>query len=271
MIKKEMKHRNQILFLSHGGGPMPLLGDAGHHEMVECLKGIAKELRKPSAIVVISAHWEENVATLTAGTKPALFYDYYGFPEKSYHIAYPCPGEPQLAKEISELLMTSGIPSKLDEKRGFDHGMFVPLKIMYPDAEIPVVQLSLIHSLNAEEHLKIGEALHTLEYKNLLIIGSGFSFHNLQKFFATDTEATREKNESFENWLRETCSTPDMDEKSRYQRLVRWEEAPAARFCHPREEHLLPLHICYGMAQRASTRCHELTIMGKKASMYLWT
>lgn len=154
-----MINKPRVLFISHGGGPMPLLGDEGHNEMIACLKEITTQIRKPSAIVVVSAHWEEKVPTITSGANPSLIYDYYGFPEESYAIKYPCSGEPALAGQIHNLLEKAGISSTLDVQRGFDHGLFVPLAIMYPDADIPCVQLSLINTLNPTEHIKIGRAL----------------------------------------------------------------------------------------------------------------
>jgi 4,5-DOPA dioxygenase extradiol len=270
IVGNSMANKPEILFLSHGGGPMPLLGDQRHEEMVECLRKITNGIRKPSAILVISAHWEEDVATVTAGDNPPLVYDYYGFPEEAYFIPYPCPGEPALARQVYELLSNAGISSQMDQQRGFDHGLFVPLKVMFPDADIPCIQLSLLRSLAPADHLKIGSALHDLEYKDLLVIGSGFSFHNMREFFAAETTESRKKNESFEAWLIETCASPDMHEQERQQRLSQWENAPAARFCHPREEHLLPLHVCYGIAQRACKKYYELKILNKKSSMYLW-
>ncbi len=265
-----MTHTAKSLFISHGGGPLPLLGDAGHHEMVACLKKIASNISRPDALVVISAHWEEQIPAITAGKSPSLIYDYTGFPEESYRIQYPCVGEPSLAGEIYELLGIAGIEARLDESRGFDHGVFVPLKIMYPDAGIPCVQLSLVGTLDPSRHIEIGRALRPLSRRNVLIIGSGFSFHNMRAFFSADTTESRELNHSFEEWLAQTCCSTDCSEEEREQRLVRWSDARGARYCHPREEHLLPLHVCYGLAKAP---CHErfgLTIMNKESSMYLW-
>ena len=259
-----------VLFLSHGGGPLPLLGDAGHREMVQNLQHVVTRIPKPSAILLISAHWEAARPTLTAASQPALIYDYYGFPDESYEIQYPCPGEPELAKQVQQHLNDHGLSAVLDENRGFDHGLFVPLKIMYPQAEIPCVQLSLIHSLDPMAHIQMGTALADVEYENLLIIGSGFSFHNLRAFFSPATNETQKMNVDFEQWLIETCSSSALDETERTQRLLHWEQAPAARYCHPREEHLLPLLVCYGVAQRACQEYFSLTIMNKLASVYLW-
>lgn len=263
--------RPRVLFISHGGGPLPLLGDAGHQEMVQNLQKIAAELIRPAAIIVVSAHWEAPLATVTSGQHPSLIYDYYGFPEESYEIQYPCPGEPALAGQLQRVLSNHGFQPVLDEKRGFDHGLFIPLKIMYPLADIPCIQLSLLHSLDPAEHIRMGEALAEIEYDNLLIIGSGFSFHNLHAFFTPPTQDAQAMNAAFEQWLIETCASHDLDETERAQRLVNWEQAPHARYCHPREEHLLPLHVCYGVARTACQEYFALTIMNKQASVYLWT
>jgi len=265
-----MAQKPKALFVSHGGGPMPLLGDAGHQEMVSCLERMASTIPKPDALLVVSAHWEERVPTITAGKSPSLIYDYYGFPEESYHIQYPCVGDPSMAGEVHRLLGSAGIEAKLDATRGFDHGLFVPLKIMYPDANIPCVQLSLVDTLNPAVHIEMGRALGALSQKNVLVIGSGFSFHNLRAFFAADTTASRELNQAFEAWLAETCCSADRSEQERVQRLILWSDAPGARYCHPREEHLLPLHVCYGVAQAPCSERFGLTIMNKASSMYLW-
>ena len=267
-------HKNgsnqSVIYISHGGGPLPLLGDAAHAEMISNLKYIAATLTKPSAIIVISAHWEQNKPTITNGAQPALIYDYSGFPKESYAIQYAAPGEPLLATRLFDILRANGIESVLDKNRGFDHGVFVPLKIMYPDANIPCVQLSLVNSLNPIEHINIGKALSQLSEHNLLIIGSGFSFHNLPSFFSPATTESQFKNTSFEQWLIETCSSHALSEAEREHRLVNWVSAPAARYCHPREEHLLPLHVCYGVAKSPAKQVFTFDVMGKQASAYIW-
>lgn len=265
-----MNAKTDILFLSHGGGPMPLLGDPGHREMVDRLGEIADTLRKPDAILLISAHWEASEPTITSGARPPLIYDYHGFPPESYRIEYPAPGEPELAGQVHSVLGQAGLPARLDDERGFDHGLFVPLKIMYPDADVPCVQLSLVNSLDAGLHLAIGQALQALDYKNLLVIGSGFSFHNMRAFFTPNTDDVRARNQAFEDWLEETCTDAGMDESERANRLAHWSQAPYARFCHPREEHLLPLHVCYGLAARPADARVPAVMLGKQASMFYW-
>ena len=261
---------SNALFLSHGGGPLPLLGDKGHKEMVDNLRMISEKIEKPRAILIISAHWESSEATIISGSNPSLIYDYYGFPKESYEIQYPAPGCPSLADKVFNAVKNGGFSANLDAQRGFDHGMYVPLKIMYPEADIPCVQLSLLNSLNAKEHLELGRSLSNLDLEKLLIIGSGFSFHNMQAFFSKNTKESHSKNVEFESWLIETMSSTELDEASRSRRLANWQNAPSARYCHPREEHLLPLHICYGAMQRPCKNFYEVEILNKKASVYLW-
>ena len=145
-----MNSAGSVIYLSHGGGPLPLLGDPGHQDMLRVFAKMSAVLSKPSSILVISAHWEENQPTITSGASPGLIYDYYGFPEASYAIPYPAPGNPVLAYKIFTLLQNQGIAAKLDDRRGFDHGLFVPLKILYPEAAIPCVQLSLVNSFQPD-------------------------------------------------------------------------------------------------------------------------
>ncbi|PLX69516.1 MAG: dioxygenase [Denitrovibrio sp.] len=265
-----MNNIPKIIYLSHGGGPLPLLGDKDHTEMVNNLKHIAKQIKKPSAILVISAHWEANIPTLTSNPAPEMIYDYSGFPEESYNIKYPAPGEPDLAEKIYSLLKENSIEAKLDSKRGFDHGLYVPLKIMYPEADIPCIQLSLMNNLDPAAHINIGKSIADLDYEDLLIIGSGFSFHNMRAFYSKETPETKEKNDSFENWLIDTCSSSEINEVERTNRLIEWKKAPNSKYCHPREEHLLPLHVCYGVAGVACKEHYELKILNKKSSTYIW-
>ncbi|MGD7035335.1 DODA-type extradiol aromatic ring-opening family dioxygenase [Methylotuvimicrobium buryatense] len=265
-----MKQTPKALFLSHGGGPLPLLGDSAHQEMISCLKSIAASIPKPDALVVVSAHWEEKNPTITSGQSPFLIYDYHGFSPESYQIQYPCPGEPFLASELHRMLADAGIDARQDESRGIDHGVFVPLKIMYPEANIPCVQMSLVDTLDPSHHIEIGRALKNLSRKNVLVIGSGFSFHNMRAFFTPDDEESNRLNHSFEDWLVNVCSSREIREEERAGLLIRWSKAPGARFCHPREEHLLPLHVCYGVAQSPSSEQYRTVIMNKESSLYLW-
>jgi aromatic ring-opening dioxygenase catalytic subunit (LigB family) len=238
--------------------------------MVEHLGNIASTIQKPSGIVVISAHWEETEATITANPKPPVIYDYYGFPAESYSLEYPAPGDPELAARLVDTLANKDIAARLDHERGFDHGLYVPLLLMYPEADIPCVQLSLLSGLEPQKHIRIGEALSGLARDNIMVLGSGFSFHNLKVLLGGHSSGPDLENEAFESWLIDTCTSPEVDEPTRIQRLIEWERAPAARYCHPREEHLLPLHVCYGVTKSACTGHAELTIMGKRSSTFFW-
>jgi len=259
-----------VLFLPHGGGPLPLLGDRGHARLVRFLEAIAADLGEVSAILVISAHWEAGVPTLTGGERPALIYDYAGFPEESYTIEYPAPGAPALAADVHGLLRDAGIDAALDAARGFDHGVFVPLKLMYPEAAIPCVQLSLVRGLDPALHIRVGQALAGLRKQNVLVFGSGFSFHNLRAFFTGRPGAPDPENDTFQDWLVETCTAPGLSEAERERHLVDWEHAPHARYCHPRAEHLLPLHVCYGLARGPARVVFDAEVMGKRAVGLLW-
>jgi len=141
---------------------------------------------------------------------------------------------------------------------------------MYPQAAIPCVQLSLVDSLDPAFHIQVGIALQSLASRNVLVIGSGFSFHNMEAFFAPENAESDRLNAAFESWLQAVCTDTELPESERRAKLIHWADAPGARFCHPREEHLLPLHVCYGVAQAPCTEQYEVTIMNKKSSMYLW-
>ncbi|WP_415719581.1 DODA-type extradiol aromatic ring-opening family dioxygenase [Maridesulfovibrio sp.] len=247
-----------------------MLGDEGHKEMVSNLRHLAETMPKPSAILVVSAHWEESQPTLTLGKTPPLYYDYYGFPQESYELEYPAPGDDSLVGKIQKALKNSEIESRTDSERGYDHALFIPLLLMYPEANIPCVEMSLIKGLDPSAHIAMGKALSKLEDENILIIGSGFSFHNMRAFFAPDTPETKAANNDFDAWLRETCSSQEIDESEREKRMIEWEAAPHARYCHPREEHLIPLHVCIGATGRACPEVFELEIIQKKASAFRW-
>ena len=272
MVGQTSETLSPVLYLPHGGGPLPILGDKGHEKMVSFLQEIVSRLGNPSAILVISAHWEETQATITGGSHPELVYDYYGFPAEAYHIQYAAPGHPQLAKEVFDLMGASGIPARFDEQRGFDHGLFIPLKLMYPQANIPCIQLSLLNNLDPGKHIALGKAIASLRKNNVLIVGSGMSYHNLKTFFTQGIDSSNE-NEQFDSWLIETCSSQTLSAKEREQRLIEWEKAPSARFCHPREDHLLPLHVCYGIVCSDTPKAEVVfnqEVMGKRVTSLLW-
>ncbi|MHB1318922.1 MAG: DODA-type extradiol aromatic ring-opening family dioxygenase [Anaerolineae bacterium] len=259
----------QVVYLSHGGGPLPILGDPGHRAMVAFMTALPSQLRRPEAILVISAHWEENAATLLGASHPPMLYDYSGFPPEAYAIDYPAPGAPVLADRIAALLTSAGIPVRIDRQRGFDHGSFIPLSLMYPAAEIPVLQLSLLRGLDPAAHVALGAALRGLMGESILVIGSGFSFHNLSRFAWGGPDTPDPTNDVFQNWLVETCSGP-LPQAERERRLIAWERAPGARYCHPREEHLLPLHVCAAMASGPARVAFDDVILGKRSVAFIW-
>ena len=188
--------------------------------MIDFMVKLPSLLKKPDAILVISAHWEERVATVLGSASPSMFYDYYGFPDEAYAIQYPAPGHPDLARRIAQMLNQNQIRASIDARRGFDHGLFIPLKMMYPHADIPAVQLSLLSGLDPEAHLQLGQALGTLLNENILVIGSGFSFHNMGAFIWEGGRKTDTANDAFQNWLIETCTHP-LSPSDRQQRLNR--------------------------------------------------
>ncbi|WP_028579632.1 DODA-type extradiol aromatic ring-opening family dioxygenase [Desulfogranum japonicum] len=264
-------YKGTVIYFSHGGGPMPILGEPSHQAMIAFMEQLPQHIPKPEAILVISAHWEEETATILSGSHPPLLYDYYGFPEEAYSLTYPAPGNPGLAKKISELLEEQGLTARPDTERGFDHGLFIPLKMMYPRADIPSLQLSLVKGLDPAIHLKLGKALHPLLQQNILVIGSGFSFHNMREFLWDGSNPADEANDQFQDWLVETC-TAALSPAQREEQLLHWSQAPSARYCHPREEHLLPLHVCVGMAgyNCQGTKIFDDYILGKRAVAFQW-
>jgi aromatic ring-opening dioxygenase catalytic subunit (LigB family) len=236
-----------VVFLPHGGGPWPWIDlgfpkadNAALAAYLDTVQGLPKIA--PRALLVISAHWEEAVPTVMTSKQPPMLYDYYGFPEHTYKITWPAPGEPALAARVQELLAKANIESASNAERGFDHGTFVPLKLAFPKAEIPTVQLSLKAGLDPAAHLAIGRALAPLRDEGVFIIGSGMSYHNMRGFMNASAQAP---SETFDAWLREAATSEPAE---RDRQLTKWAEAPAARACHPREEHLLPLMVIAGAA-----------------------
>jgi 4,5-DOPA dioxygenase extradiol len=269
MTMSSGERKAQIVYLSHGGGPLPLLGDPGHRAMIDFMKALPAKIRRPEAILVVSAHWEEGRAALTGAERPPMLYDYYGFPKEAYDVAYPAPGSPRLAKRISELLGASGIEARIDPERGFDHGLFIPLMMMYPGADIPCLQLSLLSSLDPKAHLEMGKALRGLFDLDILVVGSGFSFHNLRAFDWSGAIAADARNDAFQDQLIDLCAR-QRPQAEREDALISWEKSPNARYCHPREDHLLPLHVCAGMAGETAQLAFDDCIMGKRSVAFLW-
>lgn len=240
-------NRLPTVFIPHGGGPWPFV-DFGVpwselEGLANYLKGMPAVLtRRPRALLVVSAHWEERVPTVMTHPAPPLLFDYYNFPPAAYELTWPAAGDPALAQRVRQLLTESGIDSAEAPDRGFDHGTFVPLKLSFPDADIPTVQLSLQTGLDPARHLEIGRALAPLRDEGVFIIGSGMSFHNMRSLRDPRLVA---HGPPFDDWLQRTIRAAPAD---RDQRLTKWEQAPSARGAHPREEHLIPLMVVAGAA-----------------------
>ena len=229
-------------FIFHGGGPCFFMDWDPIDEWDElraALEGVLPSLpATPTAILVVTAHWESREFAISSGASHELLYDYGGFPAHTYQLTYPAPGDPQLAARISDLLAEAGIAHRLDPQRGWDHGVFIPLKVMRPEADIPVVALSVRADLDPTAHLELGRALRPLRDEGVLIVGSGASFHHFQNFGSPLAQR-------FDDWLNKVMVRPDAE---RREALAHWTDAPAARVAHGREEHLIPLMVAAGAA-----------------------
>ncbi len=241
--------RLPVWYLPHGGGPWNAMDDNGDNAGYAALSawlrdfGAAIAASGARSILAVSAHWEETKPFLHFGEKPGMLYDYGGFPEHTYHLKWPAPGDPGLAARAEGLLGAAGFNTGKEFARGFDHGTFVPFMVAFPEAKIPVAQLSLVRGLDPVMHYEIGKALEPLRDEGVAIVGSGMSYHNLRAFFSGDPEVAK-ISESFDEWLARSVGIPDPD--LRRDALVNWMIAPHALECHPRSEHLLPLHVIAG-------------------------
>jgi len=264
--------KKQVFFIPHGGGPLPLMNHDSQQGLITLLRGLEEQVAESRAIVMITAHWEAEVVHLSGAPHPPLLFDYYNFPPETYEYEYPAPGAPDIARQASDLLHAAGLHCNIDCERGFDHGTFVPMMLIRPLADIPVLQISLLASMDPAAHMALGRALGPLLDHGATIIGSGLSFHNLDALLRGQLMSGSE-DEAFDSWLNETLTDPKLDSIQRTQNLTRWSDAPGARFCHPREEHLLPLHVCYGAASAAGLACENIyreKLMGFMTSGFRW-
>lgn len=232
-----------VYFISHGGGPWPWLKQqmGGMYDKLEAsLQASAKEVgNKPRAVLSVSGHWETPEFSVMGASEPGMVYDYSGFPEFTYSIRYPAPGAPAVAARVRELLPGT----LLDMEQGFDHGTFAPLAVMYPEADVPVLQLSIRSDYDVDAHLAAGRALRALREEGVLILASGLSYHNLRLL----GPAGKTPSSEFDGWLNETlCGNTG---EARNEQLRHWEQAPSARVAHPREDHLIPLMVAVGAAE----------------------
>ena len=248
-------------FISHGGGPWPYMPELRQRmrELEHSLQDIPRQIGvRPKAVLVVSGHWEDAVFAVMSNPHPPMVYDYSGFPAHTYEVVYAAPGAPVLAERVKALIEDAGLPSRLDASQGYDHGTFAPLFVMYPQADVPVLQVSLKAGLDPAEHLRLGRALAPLRDEGVLILGSGLSYHNLRLF----GPGGRAPSAAFDAWLQQTLvqSAP----AERESRLIDWASAPSARVAHPREEHLLPLMVASGAASDDVATCvyHEEGVYG---------
>lgn len=248
-------------FISHGGGPWPYIPEmrSMFRYLEASLIRMVHELGdEPRAVLVISGHWTENELAITSSPNPPMVYDYSGFPPYTYQVQYPAPGDPKLAERIRDLLQDAGFKASLDPNQGFDHGTFTPLVIMYPEANVPVLQLSLKAGYDPAEHIAIGRALAPLRDDEVLIIGSGLSYHNMRAMGPAGARASQR----FDGWMQDTLLRSIG--AARTQKLIEWANAPSAREAHPREDHLIPLMVAVGAAEHepATMVYHEEGLFG---------
>lgn len=251
------------LYIPHGGGPCFFMDDPNGTwtGMAQFLHDLPATLpMRPRAILIVSGHWETPGFMLTANPRPPLLFDYYGFPAHTYQLRYDAPGEPQVAQRAAQLLRDAGFSAALDTQRGLDHGVFVPLKVMYPEADIPVVELSLERGLDAEPHLEAGRALAPLRDEGVLLLSAGMSFHNLR---ALGDPRASIPSQQFDAWLGKAISLAG-DERN--AQLLGWEQAPSARICHPRAEHLLPLMVAAGASELPGKRIFNEQVLETRIS-----
>lgn len=259
------------LFVPHGAGPCFFMDwePADTWSRMEAwLRAVPERLgMQPKAVLVVSAHWEAPEFTVNVQTQPPLLYDYSGFPPHTYQLTHPAPGAPDLAERIRTLLDQAGLGSASEQHRGLDHGVFIPMKLIDPPARLPIVQLSLRHGLDPAEHLAAGHALAPLRREGILIIGTGMSYHNMRGF-RFDDSALDPDSVRFNEWLAQTVEQPRPE---REQRLLDWASAPGGRASHPREEHLLPLHVVAGAAgDDAGRQAFQDRVLGSMQSAFVF-
>ena len=252
--------RMPTYFISHGGGPWPWMPDwrAQFKNLEASLVRMVKDLpERPKAILMISGHWEDDSFAVMTSANPPMVYDYSGFPPETFSVQYKAPGAPDLAQKAADLIAAAGLPVRLDAKQGFDHGCFVPAYVMYPDASVPVFQVSLRHGYNPAEHLALGRALAPLRDEGVLILGSGLSYHNLRLF----GPGAKAPSEAFDAWLATVMA--EAPAKRTADRLD-WEKAPYARTCHAQEDHFAPIWAVLGAAEqeKATMVYHDTMIFG---------
>lgn len=268
-----------VIVFSHGGGPLPVLGDPSHDQIVHSLRNrVPSILRlntpdRPCAIVLITAHWSERRPTISSGASHGLLYDYYGFPPESYSLKYPAPGSPEVAHEVAAAMRDEGLNPVLDSERGWDHGVFIPCSIAIPKADIPIVQLSVIDNEDAIEHYKMGRALAKLREHNVSIVGSGFAtLHNLRTMIsgAMALPEFRKRNDEWSQAL--TRAVSESDPEAREEMLAEWRTFPHAYEMHPHggAEHFLSLIVAAGAGGEGKAKHYKDDYKGVDMFSYYW-
>jgi aromatic ring-opening dioxygenase catalytic subunit (LigB family) len=257
------------LFVPHGGGPCFFMNPGGPSDLIwQPMEAYLREMiatlpERPKAIVLISGHWEEARFTVQGGAAPGLLYDYYGFPPHTYQLRWDAPGAPALATRVAGLLEDAGFPTARDDERGWDHGVFIPMKVAVPDADIPLVQLSLRHDLDPADHIRAGRALAPLREEGVLIVGSGMSFHNMRERGPQVTAPANIWDDAL------SAAVTDVDPARRAERVEHWRTLANAAYAHPREEHLLPLMVALGAGgDDIATHEHRSHVLGWTVSGY---
>lgn len=231
--------------------------------MAAFLRGYPKDLpARPKAIIVVSAHWETKGFAFGAAARPTMIYDYSGFPPHTYQLTYPIAGAPALAARAAELLISNGMQASVDEARGIDHGLFIPMMLSFPEADVPMIEMSVEKSLDPQHHLDAGKALAALRAEGVLIVGSGMSFHNMRGY--GDPRFTA-PSEAFDGWL---TAAAESNADKRAALLALWRDAPSGRLSHPREEHLLPLMVAAGASRGKGRRIYSEHVMNTAISAF---
>lgn len=255
------------LYIPHGGGPCFFMDDPANiwAGMAAYLRNIAGTLPEPpSAILIVSAHWETEGFAFSGAAAPDLIFDYNNFPPHTYALRYPAAGAPALAVRCAALLADKAIDARIDNDRGLDHGVFIPLMVAFPEADIPVVAMSIDRSFDPALHMAAGAALAPLRDEGVLVVGSGMSFHNMRAY--GDPRA-KVPSQAFDRWLADTVS---LEAPRRSARLEHWDEAPAGRYAHPHgaEEHLLPLMVAAGASSEPGNQSYSELVLGTAISAF---